>query len=145
MISDLIVLFVFFVSVLHSIILSYRFKGFVRSIKLVRTSEIPHMKLQDYTSSDLSFPVPSPHNSSSSRQADSSSGGVGGGGGGGGEIRGDSSSRSRARNSMSSSSSSREGDGDGDGLDEPQPMFDPKVIDMNASTILRSVTHLLIE
>ena len=141
MISDLIVLFVFFVSVLHSIILSYRFKGFVRSIKLVRTSEIPHMKLQDYTSSDLSFPVPSPHNSSSSRQADGSSGG----GGGGGEIRGDSSSRSRARNSMSSSSSSREGDGDGDGLDEPQPMFDPKVIDMNASTILRSVTHLLIE
>jgi hypothetical protein len=95
----------------------------------VRTSEIPHMKLQDYTSSDLSFPVPSPHNSPSSRQADSSSSS----GGGGGEIKGDSSSRSRTVNSMSSSSSSR----DGQALEEQQPMFDPKVIDMNASTILR--------
>lgn len=90
------------------------------------------MKLQDYTSSDLSFPVPSPHNSSSSRQADSSSSSSGGGGGGG-EITGDSSSRTRAVNSMSSSSSSR----DGEALEEQQPMFDPKVIDMNASTILR--------
>jgi hypothetical protein len=96
----------------------------------VRTSEIPHMKLQDYTSSDLSFPVPSPHNSPSSRQADSSSSSSGGGGG---EITGDSSSRSREVNSMSSSSSSR----DGEALEEQQPMFDPKVIDMNASTILR--------
>ena len=99
----------------------------------MRTSEIPHMKLQDYTSSDLSFPVPSPHNSPSSRQADSSSSSGGGGSGGGGEITGDSSSRSRAVNSMSSSSSS----GDGEALEEQQPMFDPKVIDMNASTILR--------
>lgn len=106
----------------------------------MRTSEIPHMKLQDYTSSDLSFPVLSPHNSPSSRQADSSSGssssgvgGSGGSGGGGGEITGDSSSRSRAVSSMSSSSSNR----DGEALEEQQPMFDPKVIDMNASTILR--------
>jgi hypothetical protein len=102
----------------------------------VSTSEIPHLKLQDYTSSDLSFPVPSPHNSPSSRQADSSSSsssGGGGSGGGGGEITGDSSSRSRAVNSMSSSSSNR----NGEALEEQQPMFDPKVIDMNASTILR--------
>ena len=94
------------------------------------------MKLQDYSSSDLSFPAPSPHNSSSSRPPDNS-GSSSGSNSGSGEVRSDSSSRTRAGHSISNNSSSR----DGDGLEEQQPMFDPKVIDMNASTILRYVLN----
>ena len=122
------------------------FVGFIRGIKLVRTSDIPFLNPTEVSE------VPT-QGSSSKRNTSSSSGS--GSGRRTSELsnfsvgpeglrpplstRSDKAGRSCQGGESWPQCGTSNGEEDGEGLQEreQQPMFDPKVIDMDASTILR--------
>jgi hypothetical protein len=119
--------------------------GFIRSIKLMRTSDIPFLnstELAESSSSSSHYSSSSPSTSSLPGRSGSHQGGLSGQRGRGREREGESPQHDFAE--LTSPLGTGAGAGvnaaergrSTDGFRE-QPMFDPKVIDMDASTILR--------